>query len=286
MGFMPILLSLRDHQVQLGLRSPSARSWFSKDNSGAEGERVGSIPPVLSDTGGKQQSGETHLGSTTEKLEMANAWRIVSDRSLVFTEKWFSKHLVEKYVWKHNLYTIYTQSFLLLLDSILGFGPENLNGTWAQQKEKQCATERMWDGTFGLFWHRISKWQRGATRETMGHWKHVKRGSWVFETENLNGTWGQQGQKMGHWKHGLLGFRLRKSNGTRAQQGKQIGFESRHVRWDFGSFGFLNQKIYINGTGVQQGQKMGQWKHVRERDIYIYNYMYTYVYVTNIAQYV
>ena len=198
---------------------------------------------------------------------MKNCFRSVS--------RVYRKMIFQKYVWKHNLYTIYTQSFLLLLDSILGFGPENLNGTWAQQKEKQCATERMWDGTFGLFWHRISKWQRGATRETMGHWKHVKRGSWVFETENLNGTWGQQGQKMGHWKHGLLGFRLRKSNGTRAQQGKQIGFESRHVRWDFGSFGFLNQKIYINGTGVQQGQKMGQWKHVREREWYIYNiYVY------------
>jgi len=40
--------------------------------------------------------------------------------------------------------------------------------------------------------------------------------------------------------------------------------------WDR-TFGFLNQEIYINGTGVQQGQKMGQWKHVREResDIYI-----------------
>ena len=152
MGFMPILLSLRDHQVQLGLRSPSARSWFLKDNSGAEGERVGSIPPVLSDTGGKQQSGETHLGSTTEKLEMANAWRIVSDRSLVFTEKWFSKHLVEKYVWKHNLYTIF--SFVVRFNS--GFRP------------------------------RKSQWHMSATkRKTMRHWTHVRWDFWAFLTQNI-----------------------------------------------------------------------------------------------------
>ena len=165
----------------------------------------------------------------------------------------------------HNLYTIF--SFVVRFNS--GFRPRKSQWHMSATKRKTMRhwTHVRWD--FWVFWHRISKWQRGATRETMGHWKHVKRGSWVFETENLNGTWGQQGQKMGHWKHGLLGFRLRKSNGTRAQQGKQIGFESRHVRWDFGSFGFLNQKIYINGTGVQQGQKMGQWKHVRERDIYI-----------------
>ena len=84
-------------------------------------------------------------------------------------------------IWSKNMFenTIYTQSFLLLLDSILGFGPENLNGTWAQQKEKQCATERMWDGTFGF-----------------------------FDTEYLNGKGAQQGKQWAiesMWR-GVRGF--------------------------------------------------------------------------------
>jgi hypothetical protein len=163
----------------------------------------------------------------------------------------------------------------LLFDSILGFGPENLNGTWAQQKK--CATERMWDRTFGLFdtenlngkgarqgkqWAIESMWEGvcGVLRhgDNKGRrWATESMDAWAFDSGNLMAHGRNKGNKL-VLKAGM---------------------------WDR-TFGFLNQEIYINGTGVQQGQKMGQWKHVRERVIYMYIYICVCVYVPNITQYV